>query len=431
MERMLGAKRRITYLSWNAAPVLVAACVVVGGATAASGACIPDLPANTQEPTAFCGDGIIELDAGETCDPSQPGAGDASISNCANCKMQCPGGLLWENHHCYQLTRNSTLFPELGLALRQLCQSGHLVTFASEEEYQAVAGYFDASSFWVGLETAPMSPGTGALPPVTLVPPSSPSPRYSSVAPYEPGWQTMCPGCYAHTSDPSSPLPTTPDASPDGASEDCVVALSGDQDAAWHQYPCSTLLQPLQSFARIIPPRVICEVEPVGVQSAHCEAGVCIDLVKTYGKKRYIYGPKSVSASDANKACNSLGARLVVLESHEEREQLWRELFRIPGTPSGAWGVWIGLSQVPQGLSGNGFRPPTWQWDDGTPDDGTYPSPWGTNQPQSFGGTTRAFLWHSTPQGPDDTLAHNDQPGNTQLPYVCEIAVGASDAGSD
>jgi hypothetical protein len=47
-----------------------------------------------------------------------------------------------------------------------------------------------------------------------------------------------------------------------------------------------------------------------------------------------------------------------------------------------------------------------------------------------MGGTTRAFLWHATPPGPDDTLAHDDQPG-AMLPYVCEIAVGARDAGTD
>src|SRR5262249_37663937 len=153
--------------------------------------------------------------------------------------------------------------------------------------------------------TAPMSPGTGTLAPVGPVT-LDPSSRYSSVAPYEPGWQTMCPGCYAHTPDPSSPLPTTSDASADGAAEDCVVALSGDQDAAWHHYPCSTLLQPFQSLARSIPPRVICEVEPVGVQAAHCEAGFCIDLVKTYGQKRYEYVPKPASANEANRGCRAL-----------------------------------------------------------------------------------------------------------------------------
>jgi hypothetical protein len=426
---MIGANRRITYLNWNAAAVVVAACAVVGVAAAgASGACIPDLPADSAQPTVLCGDGVIELDAGETCDPGQALA-DASVSNCTNCQMQCPGGLLWKNNHCYQLTdtfplpgRNGRM-PQLDRSIfGQICQDGHLVTFAGEEEFQTIAGYFDASSFWVGLETAPVSPGTFV---------STPS-RYISVASFEPGWQPMpmCPGCYAHTATPNSPLPATPDASIDGAAEDCVVAFSGDVDAAWHQYPCSILSQAYQSPFSLLRgsfPRVICEAEPIGVQSTRCEAGICIDLVKTYPTKHYVYGTKPVTASDAQKACAALGARLVVLQSADEREQLWRELFRIPLVPSGAWGVWIGLSQAtPFGRRGR----PTWVWDDGTPDDGTYPSPWGVGLPTGVG-TTRAFLWHATPQGPDDTLARDDQPASTLLPYVCEMVAGVGDAGSD
>lgn len=418
-------------MNWSAAAVLVAACVVVGGALVASGACIPDLPASPSEQAALCGDSVIEFDAGETCDPG-PGAGDATIGNCANCNVECPAGLKWTNNHCYQLipgflspptNGRGGMFPLGGpLSLSQLCRQGHLVTFAGEEEFQAVTGFFDASSYWVGLETAPASPAT--LPTSLAAPP-----RYVSVAPYEPGWQPMCRGCYAHTPDPNGPLPETPEASIDGGSEDCVVALSADSDAAWHQYPCSSLPLYRPPFSLTLPPRVICEVEPVGTQWTDCDAGICIELVKTYGKKRYVYGAKPVSATDAPKACAAQGGQLVILQSADEREQLWRELSRVPMAPSGAWGVWIGLAQV-GAASRRGL--PTWAWEDGVADDGTYPSPWAVGQ--GLGGpgrTPRAFLWHSTPPGPDDTLAHDDQPPTTLLPYVCEIAVGTGEAGAD
>jgi hypothetical protein len=418
-------------LNWSAAAALVAACAVVGGAIVASGACIPDLPSSSAAPTALCGDSVIELDAGETCDPGQ-GTGDASIGNCANCRVQCPGGLIWRNNHCYELTP-SFFNPSNGLTspvsapylnLSQFCRAGHVVTFSGEEEFQAVASFFDASPFWVGLETAPTSPAT----PTLVFPPTAS--RYVSVASFEPGWQTMCRGCYAHTTDPNAPLPESLDASTDGSAEDCVIAWSADQDAAWHQYPCSSFPLFRPPFSITFPPRTICEVEPVGYQWRECEAGICVELVETYGKKRYVYGAKAVSANDAENACATLGGRLVVLQSAEEREQLWRELSRVPLAGSGRWGVWIGLKRI----DGNRFAPPTWQWDDGIPDDGTYPSPWGAGQGQgqALGGSTRrAFLQHSTPPGPDDTLAHDDQPATTMLPYVCEIAVGPNDAGAD
>jgi hypothetical protein len=366
-------------------------------------ACIPDLPSDPPALAGgFCGDGIIDLDA-ETCDPG-PGAGDAGLAGCgANCQVQCPdGAVLWSsNNHCYQRVARARSLSQASFA----CLGGsHVVTFASEEEFQQVEPLADARPFWVGLDMAPS--------------------RYNSVAPFEPGWSLTCPGCYAHA---DGGLPQFPDSSTEGGPEDCIVALP-DPQLPWQQYPCSGI------GSRSLD--VVCELEPAGRTSKPCEAGICIDVVKTYGAKHYVYQPNHVRADDAKQACAALGGRLVVLKSRDEREQIWRELSRLAAPPSA---FWIGLSQVSTGS----YRvAPSWAWDDGTLADGpgAYPSEWGDQQPistRSGTATTRAFLWHQQPPAPDDTLARNDQVLTT-LPYVCEItadtlaaAAASEDAGHD
>ena len=168
---------------------------------------------------------------------------------------------------------------------------------------------------------------------------------------------------------------------------------------------------------------VVCEVEPVGLHSTTCEAGICIDLAKTHGSKAYIYEATPASADAASSVCEALGGTLVVLQSADEREQLWKELSRLTVVPTA---VWIGLSQTSPGSS---HVPATWQWDDHTPSDGpnaVYPSEWATGQPVAAAqeGLKRAFLYQSQAASlVDDTLASNQTSltpdGN--LPYVCEL----------
>jgi len=383
-------------LNPSGAAAAVAAWAVACGAVAMGLACIPDLPdAGPPAPLATCGDGIIDLAAGEQCDPG-PGAGDAGIGGCSpSCQMQCSAGAPpWSvNHHCYQLAR-----PARASSFRSasaICAgAAHVVTFASEEEFQfalPLAG--GGSPFWIGISTG------------------SPSSSPYSEAPFEPSWSLGCPGCYAHTVVPDADLPAFPDAGVEGGVLDCLVALS-DPSQPWQQYPCRGL--PGEALD------VVCELEPVGRQSKSCEAGICIDLVKTHGAKGYVYHANRATPDSASRACVALGGRLVVLQSRDEREQLWRELSRLTVAPSA---VWIGLSQV----SPASFQVPagTWAWDDHSPADGpgAYPSEWAIGQPRRAG-TTRAFLYHdSHAPAIDDTLARNEPTLTISgtLPYVCEV----------
>ena len=329
-----------------------------------------------------CGDGVVQLTMGEQCDPG-PTAGDAGANGCgADCRVQCDGGFAWvqgnhHNDHCYvdqALARDSIM-----VAANQCGAGAHLVTFASDEELAAVTGAIDAGAFWIGMEPY----GTQA--------------GYYALADFEPGWATTCPGCFAHTTDPTKPLP-----GPDGG---CVRGF-GDIHRSWDQVACSDL----------VAHHVICEREPAGRLSTVCEAGVCIDLVWTFGAKRYVYVREVALSDDAEQHCRGLGGTLVVLESRDEREQLWKELARPNvGAPKV---IWIGLSVADGGSADAG----PWVWDDDVAAD-AYPSPWGDRQPR--GDFPRAYLYQNNGGPPlllDDTLGH-DEPlaAAPKYPYVCQL----------
>jgi hypothetical protein len=364
-------------------------------------ACIADLPADQPVPPApGCGDGYVDLAAGEECDPGL-GSQSAAIGGCgSDCKVDCPGMVLPTNLHCYELASadQTTLDP----GARGACSktSAHVVTFASEEEFQAVAKYVqatDAGPFWVGLWHAPQF--------------------YNPVVDYEPGWSPTCPGCYAHTPNPSAPLPRAVTLTDGGGPVEqiaCVKAFSDPARRSWEAAPCRTLGGL----------HVVCEREPVGVHSKACEAGVCIELVATQTTKRYVYRASLATSEDAEADCRSLGGSLVVLESRDEREQLWRELSRLTLAQSR---IWIGLSPTRGAAVGDAGADAAlvWQWDDGTnaeaPD--AHPLPWAIGEPAE---ATRAMLTYETQRPRDNTLADTDTTA-IALPYVSQIPV--SDAG--
>lgn len=396
---------------------MVAACVGAGVVLAAANACIPDLPADPAaadppSPSGFCGDGIIDLQAGEQCDPG-PGAGDAGLGGCSpSCRMQCPSGAPpWPvNNHCYGVV-GSLGVTQLQKAMAVCTGSSHVVTFASEEEFEQVLPLVNgARPFWVGLESA-----------------TSPYTAPYTTALYEPGWSSSCSGCYAHTQTPDAALPQFPGASLEGGAYGCVGVVSlTDLQQDWMRYPCQGL-----SNQRV---DVVCELEPVGRQSTACEAGLCISLVKTYPAKRYVLHAAPATADQAANACAAIGGRLVVLQSRDEREQLWRELSHLT-VPLQS--VWIGLSQRTAGRYGT---PSTWAWDDNTPAEGpgAYPSEWASGDPIPYPqvGTTRAFLYHQNTSAPpfDDTLARNDPAlvGTVPLlPFICEITADTLAASQD
>jgi hypothetical protein len=148
---------------------------------------------------------------------------------------------------------------------------------------------------------------------------------------------------------------------------------------------------------------------------------VCIDLVATQRAKSYVYELSPASWADAESRCRDLGGSLVVLESRDEREQLWFELSKLPSSPTR---VWIGLAPSADDAGDDGGT--VWTWDDGTnanaPD--AHPSPWGIGQPSA---SAPAFLDNTPSQAPvDDTLAHTDSTVHT-LPFVCQIVVPGDD----
>jgi hypothetical protein len=241
-----------------------------------------------------------------------------------------------------------------------------------------VVGAVDAGSFWVG-----MLQSVG---------------KFDSVTTFEPGWDPTCSGCFAQTPDPTQPLPGV-----DAGGQACVEGFS-DLDASWQQFACTG------NPKRI---HVICEREPQGRLSRPCAAidgGECFDLRFTHGAKSYVYVKESVPAQVAEQQCESLGGTLVVLQSRDEREQLWKELQHVAGSGVQV-SVWIGLSQRDDGAD--------WIWADDASAD-AYASPWGDRQPRDGG--SQAFLYQNggTPQAVDDTLAH--VPANPLFaPYVCQV----------
>ncbi len=415
---------------------LLAAVGLLGGSS-----CIPDLPPNKDSSGApvdagpasdvravldagpaadssvghACGDGYIDLEAGEQCDP--PSGADAAPGVCsATCKMQCPGFVWAGNNHCYWAAPGSA--TSLNTAAENACNAGspsgsdHVVTFASEEEFQAVEQNLHLQKtdpllksdppYWVGLTTTAQR-------------------SYVSIVDYEPGWDGTCPGCYAHTLDGKGALARYADPLADGGliSASCVAASPDALDPTWHERPC-TIPTGLPDTA--FKTRVVCEREPVGAQFAPCDAGTCINLVATFGTKRYVLVEQPATADQAALSCASLGGHLVVLGSRDEREQLWAQLSSTSAPPLR---VWIGLTQKDGGVEGDGAAP-GWVWDDGTEADApdAHPPPWGDRLPVAVGTTSRAYLRAYIGEI-DDTLARNDEPAADvqAMPFVCELPV--------
>ncbi|MGO9836739.1 MAG: C-type lectin domain-containing protein [Polyangiaceae bacterium] len=386
----------------------------LGGAVAIGVACIADLPGDaaadaatdsaTDAPAAVmppgCGNGYIDLSLGEQCDPG-PFAGDGGVVGCnSNCRVKC-AGLVWPiNNHCYELSSNSTSFDN---EAEPRCSdlSSHVVTFASDLEFGAVAGWMqkvDAGTLWVGL---------------TLVPGLTER-QYDSVVAYEPGWAPDCSGCYARSTDPSVALPRVLDLGDDGGPPPdlpCIVAESDTaRYASWFQSVCTAADNV----------HTLCEREPVGTQWSQCDAGagvVCIDLVVTHATKRYEMQMQPPATADgAVQGCQALGGRLVVLQSRDEREQLWHQISLLPNPPTK---FWIGLAQ--EADAGGGAAP--WVWDDGTAADAAdaYPPPWARLEPSVGVSASRAYLAFFEAQ-PDNTLARNGE-SQGPLPFVCEFPV--------
>jgi hypothetical protein len=264
---------------------------------------------------------------------------------------------------------------------------GHVVTFASDEEFEAVTGALGSSDdggpywFWVGMRAHLLGLGDNHYDAVIV-------PRY------EPGWSPDCSGCYARATGDGGDFAHN-DA---GNGGDCVRSRAAPSVPYWEKYAC--LGAPKM--------RVICEHEPEEAQLIPTTQGLfSFDLVSTYGKKSYVYDDlMPMTEANAEATCVTLGGTLVVLESPEEREQLWKQLSLTSATH-----VWIGLATTDGG----------WAWgDEAGADPDAYPSVWAIGEPAD-GGTRRAYLALTDQHPVDTTLAHTEPLGPPNPGVVCQL----------
>ena len=390
--------------------VLVLASMMGASATGAS--CLPSLSSVAADaagpsPSAICGDGIIEPDSGEECDPGPP-PGAAGCTKA--CKVQCTGGYVNPlTDHCYFLlfpqdASTSNLVADSKSGCKSTGNNAHVVTIGGARELGVVTGASDLISvdttahFWVGLRRNVDAGSSEWISQDTYA---------------EPGWAPSgsCPGCYAVTVTP--PPKQFPGSIPGDASTFGCVIDSKAVSPSWLGAPCFGV----SSVA-------ICEREPPGLRAVSCGAGssnVCITLPPKISQKSYEYYPSAVTAEAAEATCMTAGGSLVVFESVEEREALNFQLLNLAqGTAPHAY--WIGLSRQ----SGDVPTSP-WSWDDGNGldggVDGSYPNPWGLDAPETPG-TTRAYTTFFTGtalgRAVDVQLAHAAGTATTTMPFVCQ-----------
>jgi hypothetical protein len=354
-------------------------------------------------PPPLCGNGLIDRDAGEACDPGEAGA----VGCTATCKIDCgDGGLVDEaTAHCYFLPAEQQR-DYMNASMDCLMASAHPVTFTSPRELDVVAAWAPTAlpGFWIGFVK------------------SSDSAGYIADSPHdEPGWEaTNCTGCYAATFDGGIPRSAAFDA---GTATACVIAPAVPKlgDKPWLQWTCDAVGTG---------PRTVCEREPPGSSTQACNGAFCVDLAFTHGAKRYLLFAQPATGDAAEAQCAQFpGGLLVTLDSPEEREELWSE---IASADPSITQIWIGLA-LDADAGGS------WTWSDGTPlgADGGPPVPWGDKQPVD-GGASRAYLQRLAAQDVvDNQLAQNfnhtppmaDAAVPVSLPFVCQLPV-SGDAGA-
>ncbi len=404
------------------------ASVAVAASIAAAVACLPDLKDLPVPPEGgaeagnagdagdaakrppLCGNGIIDLDAGEACDP-----GEAGAVGCTNeCTIDCFDGGGWidpATDHCY------ALMPEGGnfMAATRACASvgGHVVSFASEMgEWSDVGSWTLAvgtAPFWVNLLRPPMAEAGTYFQYATVPSPGEPS---------EPGWAPFgaCEGCYAHLRFPATDT-SFPKLFAGEAAGECVGAVK--DDLTWHSVICGDTLG------------IVCEREPPGSHAVQVSlpqggTGWTFQVKATLDQgKHYLYDPIAMPAGSAAAFCRSYvdaaGGELVVFKSAEEREQVMAEILALPmQAPSE---LWIGLRRFYVDAGADAASVGPWLWEDGVPL-GTVPGsvppiPWGDQEPKAMG-VARAYATPTTGNY-DSELAHaNDNDFGTQRAFVCE-----------
>jgi hypothetical protein len=374
---------------------LVAALgVAAGGAVALVASCLPDLVADTPdagvEGGALCGNGIIDEDAGEVCDP---GKGEAGVGCGPTCQIVCDpdgGGYVdLQTNHCYFLLSSTRVPNSVGESVINGCPSvhnaAHVVTFVSRTEVSTVnAGLAASDRYWVGLRVAGVA--------------DSGSKQWGSEFVAEPGWAAngTCTGCYSTAGTDAVGFKSVDEA---GTAAPCVLAPKG-APGIWYAASCLDLALS------------VCEREPPGSRAQPCNAGDwCFDVKATQGMKRYEYHPTLVGPLAARDTCRQTDGgtkpSLVVFETSAEREQVLHELLNLPGTAPPTV-FWIGLSRT----DGDAASP--WTWEDSQPL-GSYDLPWGIGAPEPGG--TRAFVRQDS-VSVDTQLSHSSS--LTSASFVCQ-----------
>jgi hypothetical protein len=323
---------------------------IAGVATGCVWACLPNLEiTQPSQPAPYCGDGVIDPDAGEECDPG-PDASSVLLQACPRCTVPCDGGTFPfkdpASNHCYFGLNNTSDIDEAGASCE--ANGGHVVRFVSQDEVLLVASGSPYSVLWVGLREVKTS-GSYV--------PSEPT--------SEPGWSPVCGGCFAQVEDGGIPRGAT-------ANEigECIIA-GQDASAAWTQSICAKA----SNFAR----QTLCEREPVGTRTTPCPYGACFTVAATTASKHYVLIGSRQTAGSAFSMCQTLGGQVAVFQSREEREQVGYEIARQTAIDGGANDYWIGL-----GTDGG-----VWVWDG--PNGGLEPLPWAENQPSASDAGLRAY----------------------------------------
>ncbi len=372
-----------------AAPFKLAALVVVAlAATGLAIACLPDLVV-LPPPPPKCGDGLVDLDQGEMCDPGD--AGPASAGCTANCTMDCDGGFVDpKSGHCYYWGTSATSKDFAEHFCGAPSSKSHVVTFASVDELTLVAAQSQGPKMRGAPDAAAGFTAWSAL--QLALPLNSPgTPRYNNDG--ETGWSRDCPGCWARIDDIDAGV--FPPRNDGGATGEC---------ATWSKFTKLPWFTSVCDLGNLVRP-VLCEREPAGDFSRPCADGTCINVVYTFKQKSYVLVQTPATADLAENSCQRLGGRLVVFGSHEEREEVLSAAERrlVGGE------AWIGLSRE------SGFA--SWRWDDQS-DISKYPLPWADLEPRA---TDAARAWIAIDKTRYDTrLAHADDDALALRPYICE-----------
>ncbi len=357
--------------------------------------CLPDLTLDRVGP--WCGNGLIEYDAGEECESN------GSTSGCTDaCAMTCDGYKDDASFHCYYVVPQHarTIF-----AARGLCKKSNLVHFGSQDEHNAVLQNLKAlrdtggyAPFYVALQQA-----TGTR--ITT--------RWEPLVAGVAGWSPTCPGCYQGVVTLDTDQPDAGDA---GCA--CQNALQCASSMGRTQATPGGQIAPIGCVSER-PLGVVCERNPSGNHTKLCPevGGICITLASTHHKKSYVLTSQEVRPPEVDATCARIGATAVVFDTSLEREEIAEAVSELGDS---AYKFWIGLSKT-------GGK---WMWADGVAGDfGNRPSVF-ADRIEVFGASEgmRALITVTTGVPlVDNGLAHvqpqsvANEPPITVAPVLCQI----------